>query len=87
MRFTGQILRVVGLLIEMIGILAYAMWNRRDGGGVPARVSDSLTARQIWTVVGVGFVIWLIGNIVTYWPQSSHTGPKSSREHDGNPKL
>ncbi len=64
-RTTGQILRMLGLLIEMVGILALLVWNRTDGAGVP--LPGSLSARQVWTVVITGFVIWLVGSILFYW--------------------
>jgi hypothetical protein len=67
-RFTGQILRIVGLLIEMLGILAAALRTRRDQADGP--LPEFISTRLIWTVVGVGFVIWLIGSILTYWPRS-----------------
>jgi uncharacterized membrane protein len=71
----GQIIRLVGLLIEMLGILAVALESRN--GGAEARLPGgfSLSPRLIWAVVAVGFVIWLSGSILTYWPQPPKKNP------------
>jgi hypothetical protein len=70
-RAAGQILRYVGLVVEMLGILAVALSGRQENGG-PAAVG--LSTRQIWIVVGTGFLLWLVGNVLTYWPGNDGTG-------------
>jgi hypothetical protein len=67
-RLTGQILRMLGLLIEALGILALVLWTSTDEAGVP--LPGSFSRSQVWIVIGSGFVIWLCGSIVTYWPRS-----------------
>ncbi len=69
-RSTGQIVRLIGLAIEVAGILAQTLWTRTDQTGAP--LPGQFSSRQVWIIVGVGFVIWMIGTILTYWPQ---TGP------------
>jgi hypothetical protein len=76
-RVAGQILRYVGLLVEMLGILAAASSGRRDDGGPAA--AAGLSMRQIWVVVGTGFVLWLVGNVLTYWPGGDGRGRMRSR--------
>jgi hypothetical protein len=71
-RVAGQILRYVGLLIEMLGILAVALSSRQENIGPDA--PGGLSPRQIWIVVGTGFVLWLAGNVLTYWPGNDQTG-------------
>jgi hypothetical protein len=83
-RSTGQIVRLIGLAIEVAGILAQALWTRTDQSGVP--LPGQFSTRQVWTIVGVGFVIWVIGTIVTYWPQPGQRR-RSSTEDVGELKL
>jgi hypothetical protein len=66
-RTTGQIVRLIGLAIEVAGLLAQVVWTRTDQAGAP--LPGQFSTRQVWIVVGCGFVIWIIGTILTYWPQ------------------
>jgi hypothetical protein len=66
-RIQGQILRTGGLFIEMLGILALMFRNRNDGVGMP--LLGSFSEPRAWAVIGAGFVIWLLGNVVIYWPR------------------
>ncbi|HKM55886.1 MAG: hypothetical protein ACLP7Q_05125 [Isosphaeraceae bacterium] len=81
-RTTGHILRMLGLLIEMAGILVMLVWNRTDGAGAP--LPGSLSSHQVWTIVITGFVIWLVGSILFYWPRpgrnKSHVHRADSHE-------
>jgi hypothetical protein len=80
-RLTGQILRMVGLLIEMLGILALAFWTRTDAAGAP--LPGSFSARQVWIGVGAGFVIWLAGSLLLYWPEPARPRkPPGNTDHD-----
>ncbi len=63
-RYTGQILRVIGLLIEMFGLAAFAMSPR--GGAGDDRGGFGLTTQQIWLIVIIVFVIWLTGTITIH---------------------
>jgi hypothetical protein len=60
-RYTGQILRILGLLMEMFGLSSVALASR-DGSGHWL----GLTTEQVWTVVIVGFVFWLTGTILNF---------------------
>ena len=66
-RIQGQILRTVGLFIEMLGILALGL--RTKNGGLLIPLPWSLSKPQAWAVFSVGFAIWLFGSIVAYWPR------------------
>jgi hypothetical protein len=79
-RSTGQILRFVGLLIEMLGILGLAFWTRTDPAGTP--LPGSFPPRLAWIVVGLGFVIWLAGNTLIYWPRVEHKRKSSKSRID-----
>jgi hypothetical protein len=84
-RFAGQILLFVGLAVEMLGILAAALSSRRgDGAAVPAA---GLSTQQIWIVVGAGFVLWLVGNLLTYWPGHPSAGRKPEGEGRNDLRL
>ena len=76
-RTTGRILRMLGLLIEMAGIFVMLVWNRTDEAGAP--LPGSLSSRQVWTIVITGFVIWLVGGILFYWPRPGPNKPQGSR--------
>jgi len=76
-RTTGQILRMLGLLIEMAGILVMVVWNRTDGAGAP--LPGSLSSRQIWVIVITGFVIWLIGHILFFWSKPGRSRSQVDR--------
>jgi len=76
-RFAGQVLRILGLAIEMLGILAAALSSRQEDAG-PAS-GAGLTFRQICVVVGVGFVVWVVGTALTYWPGSGTRARKPAR--------
>ena len=77
-RSTGQILRLIGLAIEVAGLLAQVLWTRTDQTGAP--LPGQYSTRQVWIVVGVGFVIWMIGTILTYWPQPASRRRSSTEE-------
>ena len=70
-------MRLIGLAIEVGGILAQGLWTRTGQTGAP--LPGHLSSRQVWIVVGVGFVIWVIGTILTYWPQNTTTSRSSTR--------
>jgi hypothetical protein len=79
-RLTGQILRVVGLLIEMFGIMSLGLRSRGDdaGGGL----GGLLSRREVWVIVALGFAIWLVGSILTYWPQRTLKNAKMPGDGD-----
>jgi hypothetical protein len=77
-RLTGQILRIAGLLIEIIGILAYGLRARAD---VPLpSLLRQLSTDSLWILIGVGFATWLLGTILANWPRpklrAGKPGPK-----------
>ncbi len=77
-RPTGQILRLIGLVTEVAGLLAQVTWTKTDQTGAP--LPGQFSSRQVWITVGVGFVIWMIGTILTYWPHPGHDGRSSTEE-------
>ena len=62
-RSAGQILRGVGLLIELLGVIAVLTQSRTSTIPqitLPGREPFSIG----WIAVVLGFVVWLIGQIV-----------------------
>jgi len=60
---TGQILRAVGLLIELLGVIAVMAQSRTDNvARIPLPGVGSVSLG--WLAVVGGFVIWLIGRIM-----------------------
>jgi hypothetical protein len=63
MRQAGQWLRLIGLLIEMVGVVGVV----REGSGqaaMPIRIPGGPVVSAAWVAVVSGFVIWLIGRIL-----------------------
>jgi hypothetical protein len=79
-RLTGQILRIAGLLIEMIGILAFGLWTRADVP-LPSLIRQ-LPSESLWVLIGIGFATWLLGSILAYWPRTKPRTAKPSRKYD-----
>lgn len=77
-RIQGQILRTVGLFIEMLGILALVFRTKTDEVGVP--LPGSLSRPQTWAIIAVGFVVWLLGTIVIYWPRPRRKPDSSNQQ-------
>jgi uncharacterized membrane protein len=77
-RSLGQILRFVGLLIELLGILVLVFRTGTDEQGVP--LPGSWTPRVAWELIVAGFAIWLAGTIVNYWIRTGKhdKGPRKS---------
>ena len=58
---TGQIVRLLGLFMEMFGLAAVALGGREGG-----RPLFGMTTNQVWSIVAVGFVFWLTGTFLIY---------------------
>ena len=82
-RLTGQVLRIAGLLMEMIGILAFGLRTRADVP-LPSFVRQ-LSTDSLWILIGIGFATWLVGSILTYWPRPKpRAGKPMARDDDLN---
>jgi hypothetical protein len=77
-RTTGQIVRLIGLALEVAGILAQALRTRTDQTGAP--LSGHFPVLYVWIVVGVGFVLWMIGTTLIYWPRNRTRRQSSARK-------
>lgn len=68
MRRTGQWLRLIGLLIEMIAAVAVV---REKGGQATARipVPGGSAVSIAWAGFALGLVIWMIGQILLAVPR------------------
>jgi hypothetical protein len=75
---------MVGLLIELLGILALGLWTRTDQTGAP--LPGSFTSRQVWIAVGIGFVIWLVGSVLSYWPDPPGLVPRTGGPDQTKPE-
>lgn len=61
-----QILRMIGLFVEMLGILAFVVRSRSEQAG---RAAGWITMNRALGVVVLGFVLWLIASVMLYWPR------------------
>jgi hypothetical protein len=59
-KVTGQILRLGGLFIELLGVIGVAS-EPADGGAVRLRLPGGTTVSLAWIAVILGFVSWLLG--------------------------
>ena len=59
--------------------------TRTDQAGVP--LPGSFPVRLVWAVMGVGFVLWMIGTVMIYWTRRTRTERKASIDDDGELKL
>jgi hypothetical protein len=63
MRTTGQLLRLIGLVIEMIGVVGVI--RERGGQDVPhVQIPGGPTVSAGWAAVVLGFVVWLVATII-----------------------
>lgn len=69
-RILGQFLRFSGLLIEMLGFWALAFRSGTDVGGGP--LPGSYSPRLVWSVIGLGFAIWLVGTMLNFWARAGN---------------
>jgi hypothetical protein len=63
MRMTGQLLRMAGLLIEMIGLVGVVL-ERGGDQGLRVRIPGGSTISASWLAVAIGFVVWLVATIL-----------------------
>ncbi len=80
-RNTGHIVRIIGLMTEMLGI-----WGVYGSNRVLSQplftLTDGTVITRSWAAVGVGFVLWLTGTILVYT-----TRPKRKRRPDSDEEL
>jgi hypothetical protein len=66
---TGHVIRITGLLIEMLGI-----WGVFNASGDKDRARLELPGGTVvpvaWLAVGLGFVLWLTGTFLVYAARS-----------------
>ena len=83
---TGHIIRMTGMLIEMLGVWGVYQANNSK---TPWLISIPGTARMpaAWLAVFVGLIIWLVGVFIVYSykptaPEESPGRRRSSRRPD-----
>jgi drug/metabolite transporter (DMT)-like permease len=62
-RRVGQWLRLIGLVIEFVGVIGVV----RERGGQPApqfRLPSGSAFSSAWAAVGLGFVLWIVATIL-----------------------
>jgi hypothetical protein len=60
-----QIIRLGGLILEMVGLGAVITGHPGLGLG-DVRLPDGRTLAPAWIAVGLGFLIWLTGTMLIY---------------------
>jgi hypothetical protein len=77
---TGHIIRITGLLIEMLGIWGvYNATGAKDQARLELPGGTSIPVA--WLAIGLGFVLWLTGTILVYAARSGRRpAQKDQRE-------
>jgi hypothetical protein len=77
---TGHIIRITGLLIEMLGI--WGVYNATgDKDQARLELSGGTSVPVAWLAIGLGFVLWLTGTILVYAARSGRRpAQKDQRE-------
>jgi hypothetical protein len=66
---TGHIIRISGLLIEMLGI--WGVFNATsDKDQARLQLPGGTVIPLAWLAVGLGFVLWLTGTVLVYTARS-----------------
>jgi protein-S-isoprenylcysteine O-methyltransferase Ste14 len=81
---TGQILRAVGLLIELLGVLAVMAQSRTNEVARVPIPGGSVSLG--WLAVGAGFVIWLAGRIIILRGDRARLSQRRARRLNGDPE-
>jgi hypothetical protein len=81
-RLIGHALRILGILIEMLGV--WGVYTAAQGGNVPkvpVRSGDNVPIA--WVAVGLGFALWFAGMVVlTFVRQRRPRRNRDERELD-----
>jgi hypothetical protein len=78
----GQILRALGLLIEVLGVIAVMVSHRTNvAADIPVLGSQRL-AYIGWAAVAGGFVMWLAGRILIERSSRTEAGRKRAKPLD-----
>jgi uncharacterized membrane protein len=65
----GQIVRIIGLVIEMLGI--WGVFNATGAKDQPRiELPGGIVLPLAWLAVGLGFVLWLTGTILVFTARS-----------------
>jgi hypothetical protein len=80
---TGQILRALGLLIELLGVIA-VMVESRSAGATRIPVPGGGWIAAGWIAVAVGFSTWLAGRLIIAASdrRNRHSKPKGLLDRD-----
>jgi hypothetical protein len=66
---TGHIIRIMGLLIEMLGI--WGVYNTTDDKDqARLELPGGTSVAMAWLAIGLGFVVWLTGTLLVYAARS-----------------
>ena len=78
-------MRLIGLAIEVVGLLAQVLGTKTDQAGIP--LPGHFSSHQVWIVVGVGFAFWTVGTILIYLPQFGAAKEETSSNQVGRLHL
>ena len=68
-KVTGQFLRLVGLLVEMLGIMG-VLTGRGDIEAARLRLPSGTLVSPAWIAIALGFAIWMVGTILVFRSRS-----------------
>ncbi len=73
-KVTGQFLRLVGLLVEMLGIMG-VLTGRGDIEAARLRLPSGTLVSPAWIAIALGFAIWMVGTILVFRSRSRREQP------------
>ncbi len=81
-RVTAHIIRIVGLVIEMIGVWA-VFTDKGNTDATRITLPGGTTASVGWLAVGLGFVLWLAGTVLAMFLREPRRRLRRSDEESG----
>ena len=78
-RSTGHIIRIIGMLIEMVGV--WGVYQTRNGNASwVITLSGGTSIPAAWVCVFVGLLIWLAGMFIVYSSKHPSRGRPYSKD-------
>jgi hypothetical protein len=79
-RLIGHLIRITGLLIELVGVWAvYA--GRDDKAPTLVSLPGGRAVPAAWLAVGLGFALWLAGTIIVSMSRARRRAFKAEEEN------
>jgi len=78
-KLVGQFMRLGGLLVEMLGVLA-VMKGDEGKFATKLHLPGFEPVPLAWIGIALGFVLWLVGTVLVYWSRPSRRASRQEFE-------